>query len=96
MTYLSNVDENGVVVTPFTVYKEAREFIIELSLPEGTLTNLQRSGVIKIETAKFRCNQAVVISITSKKNNEQVETVKSNFDINFEYTVGHNDMYVVC
>lgn len=81
------VDENGIVVTPFIVYKSAQDCIVKLRLLEGTKTNLRRRGVVNSNHAKFRCNQAFVVSITRKMSDEQLLKINSDCPVFFQYIV---------
>ena len=51
------------------VYKSCENYIVELELLSDSKTNLDRNDVVNKNYAKFRCDKAKVIKITSKYNN---------------------------
>jgi hypothetical protein len=71
------------------IYKSVRGCIITLELDLTTPHNLDRSGVIDVRFAKFRCQQALVKSIVDKHDeNKKYDSIRSEFDYDFIYKVG--------
>ena len=66
------------------VYKSCGNYIVELELFPDSKTNLDRNG------AKFRCDKAKVIKITSKYNNniEIKQVVSDNYNPQCPYDKG--------
>ncbi len=69
-------------------YKACRNSIVTLVLSEASKTNEKRDDVINDRYAKFRCNEAKVISITNVETGEMMENDISIHDASFEYRVG--------
>lgn len=75
-------------------YKSAGDnyFIVELDIDiVNSLNNLNRSGVIDKNYAKYRCSKAYVNRIYNKFTNKETNVVASNYDPSFIYT---KDAYV--
>ena len=65
----------------YTAYKKAQGLIVELEIPADALRSSATSR-------KCRASKAKVISISDVDGNTAGESVQSNFDSNFVYTVG--------
>ena len=64
------------------------EWIIDLYLEKGTKTNLFRNSLVTPDYAKFRCNKSIVKKITDKHSEMMSDSVTSDRDKTFVYTVG--------
>lgn len=67
------------------VFKSAGKYIVKLRLLPMTKHNMERDDVIDKKYAKFRCNEAFVVSITHKMTHETINNVASKHDRNFIY-----------
>jgi hypothetical protein len=69
------------------VYKSAGDFVITLVIPYDAMTNIDRE-VYDMDYAKYRTNCALVNSIVHKKNFYEIDSIRSDFDKNFNYVKG--------
>lgn len=76
-----------------TAYKcattlQGRIVIVKLLIPDDALTTLGRPGVVNSWFAKFRCNKAMVLSITNMDGTGSHMEAASTFVPEFKYRVG--------
>jgi len=68
-------------------YKIAGNCLVVLRISKTAVTNESRSVSHK-KTAKYRCNEARVESITHLKTGKHLQKVSSNHDHHFKYRIG--------
>jgi len=69
-------------------YKSCRNSIVTLELLEDSRNNEERTNVVDDRYAKFRCDEAKVISITNVETGEKMEKDVSFYDDRFNYVLG--------
>ena len=69
-------------------YLSAKNCIVVLEIPVDARTNLDRSDVVEMSHAKFRCNEAMVVDIYNKQTKDRVDEIASHSDPCFNYRVG--------
>jgi hypothetical protein len=65
------------------VYKACQNSIVTLQLLEDTVTNENRKDVVDDNYAKFRCDKALVVDITSVETERSLQKDKSFYREDF-------------